>query len=107
RPQAIRVLVHRDVKTAEDRPLPAPPSPTAAAAPGESVAEDVDTMIATEHSRTWVLQGWLRHPVVALEAIDAALFLRVNALSYGLADRVAVFISSTMRYGEGWAFVLF
>jgi membrane-associated phospholipid phosphatase len=31
----------------------------------------------------------------------------VNALSYGVADRVASFISKSMDYGEGWAFVLF
>ncbi len=95
RPHAVRVLVHREV------PDPAEP----ATPPPESMTQDVEAMLA-EHSRTWVLQGWLRHPVAALEAVDAALFLRVNALSYALADRAAWLISSTMRYGEGWAFVL-
>jgi undecaprenyl-diphosphatase len=64
-------------------------------------------MLATEHSRTWILQGPLRHPVARMQALDAAIFLRVNALSWGLADRLAHLFSSTMRYGEGWAFVLF
>jgi undecaprenyl-diphosphatase len=60
-----------------------------------------------EHSRTWILQGWLRHPVEVLQALDAAFFLRWNALSLGaVADRIAWLISSTMRYGEGWVFVL-
>jgi diacylglycerol kinase family enzyme/membrane-associated phospholipid phosphatase len=101
RPHVLRVLVRRDV------PGPAEAEAAAAPAAAHTVAEDVETMLATEHSRTWVLQGWLRHPVAALEALDAAVFLRVNALSYSLADRAAWLISSTMRYGEGWAFVLF
>jgi undecaprenyl-diphosphatase len=84
-----------------------PVSAAEAAAAGESLAKDVETMLATEHSRTWVLQGPLRHPVAGLQALDAAIFLKVNALSWGLADRAAHLISSTMRYGEGWAFVLF
>ena len=105
KPQALRVLVRREVAPPEEQAVPTSSS-TAAAGPGESVAKDVETMLATEHSRTWVLQGWLRHPVAALEAFDAAIFLRVNALSWGIADRVASFISKTMDYGEGWAFAL-
>lgn len=106
-PRAVRVLVHREVEPSEKA---SPQSPETATAPepgpGESVGKDVETMIA-EHSRTWVLQGWLRHPFAVLEALDAAIFLRVNALSLGwLAERTAWIISSTMRYGEGWAFVL-
>ncbi|HXF59702.1 MAG TPA: phosphatase PAP2 family protein [Candidatus Saccharimonadales bacterium] len=107
KPGAVRVLVHREVATSEESAAPPPPTAANPGGTGESVAKDVETMLATEHSRTWVLQGWLRHPVAALEALDAAIFLRVNALSYRLADRAAWTISSTMRYGEGWAFVLF
>jgi YegS/Rv2252/BmrU family lipid kinase len=95
-PGAVRVLVRRHVD-----------APANSAAPKESVAHDVETMLAMEHSRTWLLQGWLRHPVAALQALDAAFFLRWNTLSLGaLADRIAWLISSTMRYGEGWVFVL-
>ena len=104
KPRALRVLVRREAPVETESP---PPAPDATAAPGESVAKDVETMLATEHSKTWVLQGPLRHPFAALQALDAALFLRVNALSYAFADQVAHVISSTMRYGEGWAFVLF
>jgi diacylglycerol kinase family enzyme/membrane-associated phospholipid phosphatase len=103
---AVRVMVHREVAPAE-APVVPPTSAAEAAAGGESVAKDVETMMATEHSRTWVLQGRLLHPVAALQALDAAIFLKVNALSWGLADRAAHVISSTMRYGEGWALVLF
>ena len=95
-PAAVKVLVRREVEK--------PASPPAT---HDSVAHDVETMLAMEHSRTWVLQGWLRHPVAALQALDAAVFLRWNALSLGaVADRTAWLISSTMRYGEGWVFVL-
>ena len=113
-PQALRVLVTREVESTEE----AVPLGSAAAVPedglvpaadgkiGESVTQDVESMLA-EHSRTWVLQGWLKHPVAAIEALDAALFLRVNALALGhAADRAAWIISSVMRYGEGWAFVV-
>src|SRR5205085_6930920 len=58
KPQALRVLVHREVAAPEDVPPPAPPSSTAAAAPGESVTKDVETMLPTAHSRTWVFRGW-------------------------------------------------
>jgi len=92
RPHAVSVLVRKE---------------TTEPAAQESVAKDVETMLATERSRTWVLQGPLRHPVAALQALDAALFLRVNALTSAFADRVASWISDTMRYGEGWAVVLF
>ena len=104
RARAVRVLVRKDVEAPIEEALAsASTSGPGAAAP---VAKEVETMLAAEHSRTWVLQGWLRHPVAVLQAFDAALFLRVNAMSSPLADRVASFISSTMRYGEGWALVL-
>jgi undecaprenyl-diphosphatase len=68
-----------------------------------SVAEDVETMIAQHHARTWVLQGVLRHPIAALEALDAALFLRVNRMSLGAASDSALTLASRyMHYGEGW-----
>ena len=68
-----------------------------------SVAEDVETMIAAHHARTWVLQGVLRHPIAALEALDAALFLRVNRMTLGTAGDAALTLASrTMHYGEGW-----
>jgi YegS/Rv2252/BmrU family lipid kinase len=114
-PKAVRVLVRRDVEKPAEPAAAAAGAPRAGAASGvgaaggngESVSSDVESMLAEEHSRTWVLQGWLKHPVAALEALDAALFLRVNALSLGsAADRATWILSSVMRYGEGWAFVL-
>ena len=108
-PKAVHVLVHREVGVPEKGSAESVTQNAAAAGSGggESVTKDVDTMLATEHSRTWILQGRLRHPFAALEALDAAIFLRVNALDLGaLVDRAAWVISSTMRHGEGWAFVL-
>src|SRR5262249_54612831 len=68
-----------------------------------SVSHDVTTMIA-QHSRTWVLQGVLRHPLAALAALDAAVFLRVNAIVLPRwADRFLLHLSRLMHYGEGWA----
>lgn len=69
------------------------------------LAEEVRTMVAG-HSRTWVLQGLWRHPIAALEAIDAALYLRANRLNLGrVADAVLSWMSRIMHYGEGWAVV--
>ena len=63
-------------------------------------------MFATR-SRSWALQGPLRHPIAALNAFDAALFLRINALSFGVwADRALELISRFIHYGEGWAAVI-
>jgi undecaprenyl-diphosphatase len=64
-------------------------------------------MIAVHHARTWVLQGVLRHPIASLEALDAALFLRVNRMSLGTAsDRLLTAASRYMHYGEGWILVI-
>ena len=112
--EAIRVVVARtvekvDLASALPRGAGAAGSALALAnaRPEPSVAEDVETMIAAHHARTWVLQGVLRHPVAALEALDAALFLRVNRMSLGRApDRVLTFASRWMHYGEGWMIVL-
>ena len=69
------------------------------------IARDVEVMVA-QHSRTWVLQGLLRHPFAALAAFDAAIFLRVNALPLGpVGDRALLWLSNLMHYGEGWALV--
>jgi undecaprenyl-diphosphatase len=77
---------------------------TATAEPAP-IARDVDVMVA-QHSRTWVLQGPLRHPLAAFGALDAALFLRLNALPLGVAgDRALLALSNLMHYGEGWALV--
>lgn len=77
----------------ENDPVPAEPS----------VTKDVRTMVA-QRSRAWVLQGLLRHPFTALQALDAALFLRVNGMLLGSAsDRLLTWISRWMHYGEGWA----
>jgi diacylglycerol kinase family enzyme/membrane-associated phospholipid phosphatase len=79
-----------------------------APAPGEpatTISEDVQAMVA-EHSRTWVLQGPLRHPMTALAALDAALFLHANELVLGpVLDRSLLWISRIMHFGEGWAVV--
>src|SRR6185436_3908499 len=82
--------------------------PTEPAPPGandESVSHDVTTMMA-QHSRTWVLQGVLRHPFAALAALDAAVFLRINAIALPRwADQALIQLSRLMHYGEGWAAV--
>lgn len=113
---AIRVVVPRDIEDVEgivgspDDP-PGAGGPTAAEvapAPGEgetTIGEDVDAMLA-EHSRTWVLQGALRHPLSAVAALDAAVFLRINRLVLGSAvDGALVLLSRFMHLGEGWALV--
>jgi len=118
---AIRVFITHPIHV-----LPAPaPDAAPASAPGRSqapsaseasaaqavasepapIAEEVRTMVAG-HSRTWVLQGLWHHPVAALEAIDAALYLRANRLKLGrVADAVLSCMSRIMHYGEGWAVV--
>ncbi len=117
-PRVLRVLVARPIQG--DRSSEAPPatpeaipvagaqSPPAAPSlgpPEGSVARDVEKMIA-QRSRTWVLQGPLRHPIANLEALDAALFLRVNKVFLGAAaDRALWTTSRIMHYGEGWALV--
>ncbi|MGE5179461.1 MAG: phosphatase PAP2 family protein, partial [Bacteroidota bacterium] len=74
--------------------------------PAASVGEDVVRMIG-ERSRTWPLQGRFRHPLAALEAYDAAIFLRLNCISFGDAvDRSLELISRFIHYGEGWAAVV-
>src|SRR5262245_1322094 len=113
-PRALRVLVPREMGGIEgvvgtpDAPAatvpPAEPAPPGAQ-DGESVGHDVETMMA-QHSRTWVLQGALGHPLAALAALDAALFLRVNAITLPRSvDRALVTLSRLMHYGEGWAAV--
>ena len=105
-PEAVRVLVHREVEQKEAEPSVTAATAEAGAGNGDSVSGDVEKMLA-QHSRTWVLQGWLKHPVAALEALDAALFLRANALSLGSAvDRGARILSDTMRHGEAWGVIL-
>ncbi len=113
-PTAIRVVVPRRVDAPAVVGAPGEPSSqramaaaaAAVAREGEpSVARDVDVMVA-QHSRTWVLQGPLRHPFARLQALDAALFLKVNALPLGVwNDRLMLALSDTMHYGEGWAAV--
>ena len=76
----------------------------AASTEGATVAQDVRTMVATRYSRAWVLQGLLRHPVAAIEAFDAAVFLRANGMFLGpVLDRLLTMTSRLMHYGEGWA----
>jgi len=58
-------------------------------------------------SRTWALQGPLRHPLAALEAYDAAIFLKLNSFSPGRwVDRSLEAVSRFIHYGEGWAAVV-
>jgi len=104
-PNAVSVVVARAPEpTGEDATATAPDQATGPPAP--SVTEEVEAMMA-QHSRTWVLQGPLRHPVAALEAVDAALFLRVNALLFGaVLDRILTGMSRYMHYGEGWGLVV-
>ena len=115
-PRALRVYVPKDIEEFEatvGAPSDPAPSPTEAAVdtvppaaePSEAINKDVDTMVA-QHSRTWLLQGWLLHPFAFLSALDAAVYLRINGLQLGrFGDRALVLISKTMHYGEGWALV--
>lgn len=95
-----------EVPAGEEVPLGSTPTSAAhAAEPAETLAEDVVSMVA-QHSRTWVLQGWARHPLAFLQALDAALFLRINALHLGtVPDKALILLSQGMHYGEGWAVV--
>jgi diacylglycerol kinase (ATP) len=115
-PKALRIVVPRDIKAIEGA-VGSPANPPSAGGPtvadvapmagrvNATIGEDVDTMLA-EHSRTWVLQGALRHPLSALSALDAALFLRANNLLLGrILDRALVVLSRFMHFGEGWALV--
>ncbi len=124
--RAVRVCVPKNIEKLEatigapaDLPVPEPEMPVAgevalgstptsaphAAEPAETIAEDVVSMVA-QHSRTWVLQGWARHPLAFLQALDAALFLRINSLHFGaVSDRALILLSQGMHYGEGWAVV--
>ncbi|NOT33165.1 MAG: phosphatase PAP2 family protein [Candidatus Eisenbacteria bacterium] len=122
-PRAIRVVVpksgatledHPDVAgtadiprevssaTAESAPLAAngvvPTTPAAA-----TLAEDLSAMVA-QHSKTWVLHGMARHPIAALSALDAAIYIRLNRLAFGPPwDSLLIWTSRLMHYGEGWA----
>lgn len=78
----------------------------AATAAAPSVGENVEKMIG-ERSRTWPLQGRFRHPLAAIEAYDAAIFLRLNSISLGAAaDRALEVLSRLIHYGEGWGIVV-
>jgi diacylglycerol kinase family enzyme/membrane-associated phospholipid phosphatase len=109
-PDAVRVAVARTPE--EPAPVEQLPRGAGSAADREgnglsaeapSVSKDVRTMVA-QYSRAWVLQGFLRHPFTALQALDAALFLRVNGMLLGnVADRLLTWVSRLMHYGEGWA----
>lgn len=115
-PRVLRVCVPKDLENLE--PTVGTPADAAlvpatvatngvppAAEPTETIQKDMDTMVA-QHSRTWVLQGWFAHPAAFFAALDAALYLRINALQFGpFADRALVLISRVMHYGEGWAIV--
>jgi undecaprenyl-diphosphatase len=115
-PRALRVCVPKDVQDMESMVgSPNDPVPRTAKTEAEeragtveladTIQHEVDTMVA-QHSRTWVLQGWPGHPIAFLSALDAALYLRINALQFGpRADRALVLLSSVMHYGEGWALV--
>jgi len=111
--EAVRIVVARSVDEGDLGPTPpaggaaSPVLALAGGRPEPTLTEDVETMIAAQHARTWILQGVLRHPVAALEAFDAALFLRVNRMTLGGgSDRALTFASRYMHYGEGWILVL-
>lgn len=114
-PHAIRVLVPKDVEEvpplvgAPSDPvretLPAVSRALASAPEEETIPEAVEHMVA-QHSRTWLLQGWARHPFAFLSALDTAVYLRVNALDWGRgAEWTLIAISTVMHLGEGWAIV--
>jgi len=119
KPHALRVCVPRPVPPPPDPevalveaeaamagpPKPLLPAPLQGGPPPEAVVENVETMVA-QRSRTWILQGWWRHPATFLGALDAALFLRINEMQLGpWADRGLLLVSRVMHYGEGWAIV--
>lgn len=119
RPATVNVLVKKSVESTETPSEGAAPvapvndvapgniaeMPIAASGAEESVVEDVRLMVA-ERSRTWALQGLLRHPIAAGSALDAAIFLKVNKLVLGPTfDRLLTWISRWMHYGEGWAVI--
>lgn len=92
-----------ELATPESSEAPEEKATGAAAPEAETVAADVETMVA-QHSRTWVLQGVLRHPATWVQAFDAAIFLRLNNLKLGAGlDRALEWLSRLMHYGEGWA----
>ena len=111
-PGALRVRVARameDVHAADSASGEARRSPGTAADgaldAAAPVVAQVETMLAL-HSRTWVLQGVLQHPLAALEALDAALYLKINTWVLGRwPDRALLILSKVMHYGEGWAVV--
>ncbi len=73
--------------------------------PAETIAREVEVMVS-QYSRTWVLQGWLRHPFAFFAALDAALYMRVNGMQLGIwTNRGLEWISTFMHYGEGWIVV--
>lgn len=114
--KALRVLVPKDVEgipahgdvssdPARSVKPQVPPGATPAANEVATIHEEVDTMVA-QYSRTWLLQGWPRHPLAFFSALDAALYLRVNALDWGGVTKwTLIAISTVMHYGEGWAIV--
>ena len=126
-PSTLRVLVARAVEGTLPAEAPAetdtsdPPVPPGAAPPGRpgqalrptpsrgvvrSIPEEAIRMLA-RRSRTWALQSPLRHPLAALEAYDAAIFLKVNSMSLGRwVDRALELVSRFIHYGEGWAAVV-
>jgi YegS/Rv2252/BmrU family lipid kinase len=124
-PAALRVLVARPVEgdvpaagsavesasprspeRSEDGSYPVDPATGTSDGAAPSVGENVTSMIG-ERSRTWPLQGRFRHPLAALEAYDAAIFLRMNSISLGAAvDRALEALSRFIHYGEGWGVVV-
>lgn len=115
-PRAIRVCVPKEVESLV--PIVGSPDDRAtrgkkaiaehramAEEPAETIGREVEVMVS-QYSRTWVLQGWLRHPFAFFAALDAALYMRVNAMKLGrLSDRALEWISTFMHYGEGWIVV--
>lgn len=99
-PSAVRILVAKAVEgtlPADAPPQEPPPSPTPATVGGE-----MERMIA-QRSRAWALQGPMSHPLAAMEALDAAVFLRLNSVSLGAFwDWALEAISRFLHYGEGW-----
>ena len=115
-PRVIRVCVPKDVESLaavvgspEDRATRGKQAiaehRAMADEPAETIAREVEVMVS-QYSRTWVLQGWLRHPFAFFAALDAAIYMRVNAVQLGrVSDRALEWISTFMHYGEGWIVV--
>ena len=100
-PSAVRILVAKAVEGTLPADAPLRATPPSSPLP-VTVGEEMERMIA-QRSRAWALQGPMSHPIAAMEALDAAVFLRLNSISLGaFSDWALEVVSRFLHYGEGW-----